>query len=755
MSRTLAPILPLLLFLLSATTAATPLPEAALQRLMAGQPVDLIIEYDAADVEHGAAALGSRDSRGIDDDATLKFKAARFREIKDAVDTPEVMRDVTPLADYRHLPMSFKRFATLAAAQAYAHQPGVKALYEDTPLYAITAQSLPLIGQPAVAAAGLGGASSGAPTTMVVIDNGIKLGNFGCTAPGTPASCRIVVAQTIGSASGGDGAHGSNVSGVALAVAAGARVAMLDAFSGGTASTSNVLAGIQWAIDPANRSTYNIVAINLSLGDGLNHTSPCRAGSPYVTPVAQAQAAGISVVAASGNEGRTAGMAAPACTPGIISVGAVYDANLGAKAWTTCTDNTTAADKVACFSNSANFLTLLAPGSEIVAGGYVVSGTSQASPHVAGAVAVLRDAFPGETLTQTLARLTSTGVAITDARNGIVKPRLNLLEAARPANNAFAARIALGGSAGSVTGSNRLATKESSEPAHADDSGGASVWWHWTAPAAGQAAVDTQGSDFDTLLAAYTGSGVSTLTAIAANDNDGSASSAGSVLFQAVAGQDYLIVVDGAGGAGGNVVLNWSLNTAAQANLSVAISGPASAADGSTYDYVLTTTNAGPQSATGVVATLTLPAQASIVTLPGACIANGAIATCSIGTLSAAGISVLNFALHWTYAGGVENLAAAIASDLPDPLAGDNAASFQVTFDAQIDGDVPTLPEWGMILLASLLGLTIVRKSAPAPRRPGRPNCPEQHRSPVRLPVTLPGYRRCLIRTQPQERAPA
>jgi len=715
MPRTLAPILPLSFLLLSA--AAAPLPDAALQRLKTGQPVDLIVEYHAAEVERSAAAMGRRGPRNIDDDATLEFKAARFREIKDAVDTPEATRDVMPLADYRHLPMSFKRFTTLAAAQAYTRQPGIKALYEDTPLNAITVQSLPLIGQPAVAAAGLTGAASGTPTTVVVIDNGIKLANFGCTAPGAPASCRVVVAQTVGSASGGDGAHGSNVSGVALAIAGGARVAMLDAFSAGTALTSNVLAGIQWAIDPAHRSAYNIVAINLSLGDGINHTSPCSAGSPYATPVAQAAAAGISIVAASGNEGRSGGMAAPACTPGIISVGAVYDANLGAKAWTACTDSSTAADKVACFSNSANFLTLLAPGSEIIAGGYVVSGTSQASPHVAGAVAVLRDAFPEETLAQTLARLTSTGVAITDARNGIVKPRLNLLEAARPANNAFTGRVALSGSAGSIAGGNRLASKENGEPAHAGDLGGRSVWWHWTAPAAGQVAVDTHGSGFDTLLAIYTGSGVSALTAVTANDNDGSANGAGSLLFQAVAGQDYLIAVDGFSGASGDVALNWSLDTAAQANLSVTVSGPASGIDGGTYGYVLTAANTGPQSATSVVVTLTLPAEASIVTLPEACSVSGASMTCSIGSLASGGNSVLNFTLRWTNTGGVETLTAGIGSDLPDPVAGDNATSFQVAFESGIDGDVPTLPEWGLILLAGLLGLAVMRQSAPAPRR--------------------------------------
>jgi subtilisin family serine protease len=69
---------------------------------------------------------------------------------------------------------------------------------------------------------------------------------------------------------------------------------------------------------------------------------------------------------------------------------------------------------------------MLAPGANITAAGITEAGTSQASPHVAGAVAVLRAEFPLETLIQTQARLIGSGTKITDPRNGVMLPRLNL-----------------------------------------------------------------------------------------------------------------------------------------------------------------------------------------------------------------------------------------------------------------------------------------------------------------------------------------
>ena len=50
--------------------------------------------------------------------------------------------------------------------------------------------------------------------------------------------------------------------------------------------------------------------------------------------------------------------------------------------------------------------------------------------------------------------------------------------------------------------------KETGDPPHAADTGGRSVWGRWTAPANGRITITTLGSNFDTLLAAYTGTGV-------------------------------------------------------------------------------------------------------------------------------------------------------------------------------------------------------------------------------------------------------
>ena len=99
----------------------------------------------------------------------------------------------------------------------------------------------------------------------------------------------------------------------------------------------------------------------------------------------------------------------------------------------------------------------------------------------------------------------------------------------------FAAATALSGPFTSDTGTNVDATGERGEPGPVAGPGPiASVWWQWTASISGAVEVNTNGSDFDTILAVYTGSAVNALTLVSGNDDYYGSQSR--VLFSAEAG---------------------------------------------------------------------------------------------------------------------------------------------------------------------------------------------------------------------------
>ncbi|TXT39234.1 MAG: hypothetical protein FD138_122, partial [Planctomycetota bacterium] len=108
---------------------------------------------------------------------------------------------------------------------------------------------------------------------------------------------------------------------------------------------------------------------------------------------------------------------------------------------------------------------------------------------------------------------------------------------------------------------NSTATSEVGEPYHAGINGGYSVWWLWTPVSGGSVTIDTSGSNFDTLLAVYSGPGVfvsfAGLTPVASNDDSGGTRQS-SVTFVATAGTSYYIAVDGYHGAFGDIHLNLS-----------------------------------------------------------------------------------------------------------------------------------------------------------------------------------------------------
>ncbi len=175
-----------------------------------------------------------------------------------------------------------------------------------------------------------------------------------------------------------------------------------------------------------------------------------------------------------------------------------------------------------------------------------------------------------------------------DDRNGddarlITNAALWLALPPPPANDDFANSFTLSGSSTSASGTNANATKQTGEPNHGGSPGGKSVWWSWTAPASGEVAVSTDGSNFATLLGVYTGSSVSALTPVAASGGAGEQATS-NFGFIATAGVTYRFAVDGVSGAFGNIQLslvltlppniaNWNFDATPYSNPLAASSG--------------------------------------------------------------------------------------------------------------------------------------------------------------------------------------
>jgi Fibronectin type III domain/PASTA domain/Divergent InlB B-repeat domain len=125
-----------------------------------------------------------------------------------------------------------------------------------------------------------------------------------------------------------------------------------------------------------------------------------------------------------------------------------------------------------------------------------------------------------------------------------------------PANDDFANAVVLSGQNASRSGDTNVnATLETGEPTTvAGAPAGASVWYQWTPAASGMATIDTGTSDFDTLLAVYTGSTVDALSDVASSDDASDQTSY--VTFSATAATVYRIRVDGYAGDVGTINLH-------------------------------------------------------------------------------------------------------------------------------------------------------------------------------------------------------
>lgn len=185
--------------------------------------------------------------------------------------------------------------------------------------------------------------------------------------------------------------------------------------------SSDQIAALDWLYDEA--TGFNLVSANMSLGSG-DYDTECDALFPSIkNAMEQLKAINVATIVSSGNSGYKDAIAAPACISTAVSVGSTQtDKYSGGNC---CTE-----DDISGFSNSANFLDLLAPGHFIESARpdnqyEPIAGTSMAAPHVAGAWALYRQAFPDASVDDVLAALQGHGTPLTDV-NAITTPRLQI-----------------------------------------------------------------------------------------------------------------------------------------------------------------------------------------------------------------------------------------------------------------------------------------------------------------------------------------
>ncbi|GAA2229075.1 S8 family peptidase [Streptomyces indiaensis] len=251
--------------------------------------------------------------------------------------------------------------------------------------------------------------SAGSGVTAYVIDTGVRITHQQISGR---ASHGYDAVDGDNDASDGNG-HGTHVAttiaGTTYGVAKKAKIVGVRVLNNsGSGTTAGVIAGIDWVTK--NHSGPSVA--NLSLGGGASATLD--------TAVRNSIASGVTYAVAAGNSSTTASSSSPARVAEAITVGA-----------------TTSTDAKASYSNYGSALDIFAPGSSITAGWHTsdtatntISGTSMATPHVAGAAAVYLAGHTSSTPAQVATALVNGAVTgkVTSAGSGSPNRLLQIVQ---------------------------------------------------------------------------------------------------------------------------------------------------------------------------------------------------------------------------------------------------------------------------------------------------------------------------------------